>query len=296
MKLEIKTLVYSMINNLIISIIKMIGGIIFNLGSLFADGMHTFSDFITDIVCLIGAKISKRKPTKNHPYGFGKVEYLTNLFIGIVLLILSFYIIISSFLKKTVIPPLSVLILLLIVFILKFIAIYVMNKIGVKIHSQILTTSVRESKADLYSTIGVFIITILLQFSNKFSGFRYADTIGTILIGLIIFKSAISIIIDNSLLLIGEVEDNEDEKNKVKELILKHKAVKELDITLIKYGFYYKLQLILKLNPKLNLKQVTKIENKIKQDIIRHRSLKIKYVSINVTDNIDEVKIIKTKK
>ena len=123
MKLEFKTLIYSMINNLIISIIKIIGGVIFGLGSLFADGMHTFSDFITDIVCLVGAKLSKKKPTKYHPYGFGKVEYLTNLFVGIVLLLLAFYIIISSFFKKAVVPPLSVLILLILVFGLKALAI-----------------------------------------------------------------------------------------------------------------------------------------------------------------------------
>ena len=55
MKKELKVLIYSMINNLVISIIKIGGGIFYGLGSLLADGMHTFSDFITDIVCLIGS-------------------------------------------------------------------------------------------------------------------------------------------------------------------------------------------------------------------------------------------------
>lgn len=217
MKLEFKTLIYSMINNLVIAIIKIVGGVIFGLGSLFADGMHTFSDFITDIVCLVGAKISKKKPTKNHPYGFGKVEYLTNLFVGIVLLLLALYIIISSFFKEAVIPPLSVLILLVIVFGLKALAIFIMNKIGVKINSQLLVTSVQESKADLYSTIGVVIITILLQFAEKVPVLHYADIIGSVLIGLIVLKTAVSIIWDNSLLLIGEEEDNEEINDKVKE-------------------------------------------------------------------------------
>ena len=64
MKLELVTLIYSMVNNLVISLLKIVGGLTMNLGSLVADGMHTFSDFITDIVCLIGSKISKKKPTK----------------------------------------------------------------------------------------------------------------------------------------------------------------------------------------------------------------------------------------
>lgn len=286
MKLEFKTLIYSMINNLVIAIIKIVGGVIFGLGSLFADGMHTFSDFVTDIVCLIGAKISKKKPTKNHPYGFGKVEYLTNLFVGIVLLLLALYIIISSFFKEAVIPPLSVLILLVIVFGLKALAIFIMNKIGVKINSQLLVTSVQESKADLYSTIGVVIITILLQFAEKVPVLHYADVVGSVLIGLIVFKTAISIIIDNSLLLIGEEEDNEEANDKVKEFVMHWKEVKDADISLIEYGPYYRLQLTLELDSKLNLRQVTKIEEDIKKDIIRHRSMKIKYVSINVTNKM----------
>lgn len=286
MKLEFKTLIYSMINNLIISIIKIIGGVIFGLGSLFADGMHTFSDFITDIVCLVGAKLSKKKPTKYHPYGFGKVEYLTNLFVGIVLLLLAFYIIISSFFKKAVVPPLSVLILLILVFGLKALAIFIMNKIGKRINSQLLVTSVQESKADLYSTIGVVIITILLQFSDSIPLLEYSDIVGSILIGLIVFKTAISIIVDNSLLLIGEVEENEEINNKVKEFVKQRKEVKDVDVSLIEYGPYYRLQLTLELDSKLSLRQVTKIEESIKKDIIRHRSMKIKYVSINVTNKM----------
>lgn len=286
MKAEEKTLIYSMTNNLIISIIKIIGGIIFHLSSLFADGMHTFSDFITDIVCLVGAKLSRKKPTKTHPYGFGKVEYLTNLFVGIVLLILAIYIIVSSFSKEPIIPPLSVLILLLIVFLLKLIAIFIMHKVGKEINSQLLITSVEESKADLYSTIGVVIITILLQFSENLPILRHADLIGTILIGLIVLKTSFSIIIDNSLSVIGEISDDQELKSRVTELISTYKEVKDLDIALIMYGPYYKLQLSLELEPSLTLREVMKIENDIKKSIVRHRSLKIKYVTINIVSKI----------
>ena len=67
MKLELKTLRYSMFNNLVIAIIKVLGGLYFGLGSLFADGLHTFCDFLTDVVSMIGSKISKKRPTKYHP-------------------------------------------------------------------------------------------------------------------------------------------------------------------------------------------------------------------------------------
>ncbi len=286
MKLEFKILIYSMINNLVIAILKAVGGVIFGLSSLFADGLHTFSDFITDIVCLIGAKISKKRPTKSHPFGFGRVEYLTNLFVGIILVILGVFIIINGFEQKEGIPPLTVLILLAVTFILKLIAIIIMHKTGEKINSQLLITSVKESSADLYSTIGVMIITILLQFSNKLPILKYSDLLGAILIGFIVIKTAFNIIISNSLSLIGEVEENSEIIEKVKEQVLKQKHIEDLKVLLIKYGAYYKLQLTLVLDPKISLRTATKIEDNIKKDIVRHRSLKVKYVTVFIAEKI----------
>lgn len=286
MKTELRILKYSMINNLLIAIIKIIGGLFYGLGSLFADGMHTFSDFITDIVCLIGAKLAKKKPTKYHPFGFGKVEYLTNLFVGIILLILGIFIIVSGFLKKVVVPPLSLLWLLLVVFILKTVAIFVMHKVGKKIHSQLLITSEKESLADLYSTIGVAVITVLLQFSNEIPLLKTADLIGSFLIGIIVLKTAFEIIIDNSLSLIGEVEVAEKESEILKSYLEENNKIKDYKYELIKYGPYYKLQLSLILDRRLSLRQVCNLESKLKKEIVRHRKLKIKYVTIYVTDTL----------
>lgn len=287
MNLELKTLIYSMLNNLVISVIKIVGGFIFNLSSLLADGMHTFSDFITDIVCLIGSRISKKKPTKYHPFGFGKVEYLTNLFIGILLVVLSIFIFFECFTSKAFIPPLSVLYLLLITFVLKLIAIMIMHKIGKKIHSNTLIVSVEESKTDLYSTIGVMIVTILLQFSKNIAILKYSDKIGSFLIGLIVLKTALKIIIDNSLSLIGEVEEDGEHYDKVASFLEAYKKIKDYDIDLIQYGSYFKLQLTLELDDELNLRQVTRFVNKLKKDIKRHRSLNIKYITIYVTDKLE---------
>ena len=288
MKLELKALRYNMINNLIIAIIKVAGGIFFKLGSLYADGMHTFSDFITDIVCMVSSKVTKKRPTKYHPYGFGQVEYLTNLFVGIVLLALGLFIIINAFLKRneSTIPPLSVLIVLVVSFVLKLIAIRIMNTTGKKINSNVLITSVQESKADLYSTIGVVIITILLQFSNTVPVLRYADFIGSMIIGFIVLKTAYTIIVSNSLSIIGETEKNTEINDKICEYLKKYKKIINQKIELLKYGPYYQLHLTLQLDPNISLKQAEKMMATIKRDLVRTRSLKIKYVTIYLTDKI----------
>ncbi len=286
MKTEIRILKYSMINNLIIAFIKIIGGLFFHLGSLFADGMHTFSDFITDIVSMIGSKISKKRPTKYHPSGFGQVEYLTNLFVGILLLAIALFIIISAFFKEISIPPLSLLYLLLATFVLKLIAVLIMSKVGKKINSNVLITSVQESKTDLYSTIGVVIITILLQFSNTIPLLKYVDLVGSIIIGLIVLKTSFTIIISNSLSIIGEAEVNEEIINELDLFLKKFKKIQNKDIVLLKYGPYYKLQLTLVLDKDISVYQAEKLMTKIKRDIIITRHFKVKYVTIYLVDDI----------
>ena len=286
MNLELKTLIYSMINNLVIAVIKVLGGLYFGLGSLFADGLHTFSDFITDIISMIGTKISKKRPTKYHPFGFGKVEYLTNLFVGILLLLLAMFIIISSFFKEAIIPPLTVLIILVISFLLKLIAIFIMNRVGKKINSHVLVVSVEESKTDLYSSIGVIIITLLLQFSNRFIILKYVDLIGSVIIGLIVLRTSLKIIISNSLSIIGEIDDDEEKVGKVNDYLSKYRNIIDSDMELVKYGAYYKLHLVLVLRQDITLRQAEKLMNKIKIEIIRQRKLKIKYVTIFITDKI----------
>ena len=287
MKLETKILIYSMINNFIIANTKIISGIYLGLSSLLADGLHTFCDFITDIICMIGTKISKHKPTKLHPFGFGKIEYLNNLFIGILLFLLGIFIIINGIKHEVVVPPLSLLLLLLFAILLKIIAIFIMDKVGKKINSQVLITSKEESKMDLVSSVVVAIIAIVLQFTDEYPWLKYTDLLGSIFIGIIVIKTALDIIIDNSFSLIGEVETDKEIIKKVEDFVSEFKGVEKQEVTLIKSGSYYQLHLVLELDHNLTLRQVTNLENKIKRSIIRHTSLDIKYVTIYVTNKLD---------
>ena len=286
MKTETKVLIYSMLNNLNISTFKIIGGFSLGLSSLFADGLHTFCDFITDIICMIGTKISKHKPTKLHPFGFGKIEYLNNLFIGTILFLLGIFIIINGLKHDVVVPPLSLLLLLLSAILLKILAIFIMHKVGKKINSQVLITSVEESKMDLISSLVVALIAIVLQFTDEYPWLKYTDLIGSMFIGLIVIKTALNIIIDNSLSLIGEVETNKDVIKKVEDFVSEFKGVEKQEVTLIKSGSYYQLHLVLELDHTLTLRQVTNLENKIKRSIIRHTSFDIKYETIYVTNKL----------
>ena len=288
MNKEFKVLVFSMMMNLLISILKIVGGIYFHFGSLLADGMQTFSDFVTDIVSFIGAKFSKKRPTKSHPFGFGKMEYITNLVVGFLLLALAVFIIINGYMSPWHIPSLSVLWILVIAFVLKGISIYFLYSVGKKINSQLLITSYSESKMDLYASSGVMLATILLQFSNSIIIFRYIDMIVGFIIGFMVLKTSWNILRENSMNLIGKVEDNAELYKKIEDFLLDIKGVEKVKMYLIRYGIYYKIQLMIEMDEKLTLRQVTRLEEKIKRELVRHHSFHVKYPTIYVTSHLED--------
>ena len=284
---EASVLIFSMISNLVVSIFKIVGGVLFQFSSLLADGLQTFSDFVTDIVSFLGAKFSMKQPTKSHPFGFGKVEYLTNLFVGVLLLLLSIFIIVNGIFSTWHIPDILVLWLLLICFGIKLVVIFYLYYVGKKINSQLLITSFSESKMDLYSSLGVIVATILLQFSRDIYVLRYIDVIVGVIIGILVLKTSLEILIENSMNLIGKVEVDSKLSKEIEEFILNIPGVKKVKLFLIRYGKYYKLQMIVEMDSRLTLRQVTNLEEKIKKSVVKHRNFHVKYPTIYVTSHLD---------
>lgn len=83
------TLVGSVVNALLL-ILKFVAGILGNSAAMIADGVHSLSDFITDIVVLVFARLAGKPVDSDHDYGHGKYETLATLIIGIALLIVGF--------------------------------------------------------------------------------------------------------------------------------------------------------------------------------------------------------------
>lgn len=71
--------------NLLLTIFKAAGGILFHSQALLADAMHSLSDLATDLAIIFGVKYWSAPPDESHPYGHGKIETMISAFIGIAL-------------------------------------------------------------------------------------------------------------------------------------------------------------------------------------------------------------------
>lgn len=282
-----KTMVVSMIVNVFLSLIKIISGILGSCNSLIADGIHSISDLSTDIIAIIGNKLSLKPADNKHPYGHGKIEYLTSLIISIVILFLGFSIIYNTINRQTVIPKVWVLIVSFITIISKYFLSSFIIKQGKRINSTILIASGYESRSDAVGSIGVFLSVIVMHISSYINIFKYADKVATIIIAILIIKTGFNILKENIGLLLGEQLIDEDYLQKIKNIIYEEEDLKIKKIHILRNGPYNHLVATITMNNFMSLEdahdKIDLIELKVKE-----YDEKIKYVTIHVEPTIDK--------
>lgn len=76
--------------NVLLALLKGIGGLVCNSQSLVADAVHSASDLVTDVAVILGVKYWAAPADEEHPYGHGKIEALVTLFIAIALALVGY--------------------------------------------------------------------------------------------------------------------------------------------------------------------------------------------------------------
>jgi len=275
-------LLKSLIVNSVLVLIKLIVGIFGNSRTLIADGIHSFSDLSTDIIAMFGSVISKKPADKRHPFGHGKAEYLTSIIIGSVILVIGINLIINAFSGDIHIPSNIVLYVTIFTIIIKLIlALYLLKK-GKIYKNNILISSGRESMADVISSIFVIISFIGSKLTNYSEIFRYSDSIGTIIVGLFILYTSYKILKDNITTILGEIEDDNDYINYLKEKILSFPEVMGIEnLIVVKYGSYYKVELSIYVQKLTSVSDSNKLTKELEKKLLTKKT-KIEYLIISV--------------
>lgn len=272
----------SMIVNILLAVIKVVIGFIGKSSALIADGIHSFSDLITDIFAIIGSFLSRKPADNEHPFGHGKIEYITSIVISIIILILGFYIIFSVQNRELVIPSILVLVVTLFTIFIKFMLSSYIIKKGKEYGSNILISSGNESRTDVYSSIVVLVSTVFMFLSDKLPILVYSDMIASIIVGIFIIRIGYNLLKENVGSILGEVETDIGEITNVKETIISFEDIKSIDeLYLLKYGTYYKLICEVGMDEKETLKNVHNTIEELEKKL-KDTNERIKYVTIHV--------------
>ena len=158
-KTIIKTSVISIISNIVLAGFKAFVGLLANSIAILSDAINNLSDALSSIITIIGTKLAGKDPDKKHPYGYGKIEYMTSFVVSAIVLYAGITALVES-IKKIIAPEVAdyssiTFIILVVGIIVKFIlGIYVKRK-GKEANSDSLVASGSDAFNDAILSISV---------------------------------------------------------------------------------------------------------------------------------------------
>lgn len=156
--------------NLVLFTAKIIIGTLSGSVSITADAFNNLSDASSSIINLLGFKLSEKPADAEHPYGHGRYEYLSALSVAVLIILIGFELLKTSFNK--IINPVSInfswaLTIVLIFSIITKLWMSVFNKkLGKAIKSNALIATSQDSRNDVIATFAVLLAAIVSEFSN----------------------------------------------------------------------------------------------------------------------------------
>ena len=277
---EKKLIIITAVLNFISASLKLALGIVFSFSTLIADSIQSFIDFLTDIISLVANKIGRRRANKTYPFGYGQVYYLTNLFTGVLLFLIGLFIVYQTItFNNEFTPNMFILISLLLVLIIKGLVIFLIQRYINSTKNELLVESYKESKTDFISTCVVILVLILTFFEKYIPNYINIDKIGSISMAIYIFYTSLKIIISNIRGILTNDEGNEELKGNIKKELEQFKEFHIVNIKVIKMSFYYTVFLQIDVNNNIKLKDLFRIERKIKRHL-KYVDKLIKYIDI----------------
>lgn len=201
--------ILGIICNLILFIIKISIGAIMGSIAIISDAFNNLSDTGSSLISIIGAKLSNKKPDREHPFGHGRFEYISSLIVSFIIMLVGFELLktsIGKIFNPQVVELNFVMLLILTVSVLLKVWMYSYNKyLGRKIDSGVLLAASKDSLNDAISTIAVITATIIA----KFTGLLWLDSLIGVIVSILIMKSGFDIARDTIDILLGTQPDVE---------------------------------------------------------------------------------------
>lgn len=164
-KTVIRTSIISILSNIILAGFKAGVGLLANSIAIVSDAVNNLSDALSSIITIIGTKLAGKSPNKKHPYGYGRIEYMTSLIVSAIVLYAGVTALIESI--KKIIHPEDVdystvtLVIIIAGIIVKFILGLYVKKKGKEVNSDSLVASGSDAFNDAILSISVLASAII---------------------------------------------------------------------------------------------------------------------------------------
>lgn len=151
--------------NAVLTVFKLIAGVVGKSSAMVADGVHSLSDFISDIVILVFLKISGKGRDKDHDFGHGKFETMATFILSIILLIVAAEILSNGIEKILNVlrgeqisrPSIIALVAAAVSIVAKEFCYWITVKVGRKVNSPAVIANAWHHRSDALSSVGSLI-------------------------------------------------------------------------------------------------------------------------------------------
>lgn len=270
-------------STLVLAFLAVLKGIVgFYSGStaLIADAVHTSLDIFTSLAVWAGFRLSLKESGEKFPYGYYKAENLVALFVSIIILFSGMGLVREALVNLNNPVTLELPGIALGAAIFSVFAIYKLSRykarIGRQINSQALTADAMHSYMDVFSTL-----IVVVALAGSFLGIYWLDSIGVLIISLIIFRFGIITARDSMLILMDAWLDK-DSINKIREKIGDIQGVNLVeDIKLRKSGLVVFGEVAVEIEGEANLNRVEMLLEEIEKTV-KKEVRNMEHVVINV--------------
>ena len=223
--------VITIIENIILSIAKVIVGIFAHSGAMISDAIHSASDVFSTIVVMIGIKLSSKESDDEHPYGHERMECVAAILLSVVLFITGAGIGVDA-LKKILagdyhnlqVPGVLALVAAIASILVKEVMYWYTRYYAKKIDSSALMADAWHHRSDAFSSVGA-----LVGIGGAMLGFPIMDSVASLVIFIFIAKAAYDIFKDATDKMVDHSCD-EETKKKIYDCVIQNEEVLGIDL------------------------------------------------------------------
>ena len=207
-KTIVKTSIIGIIANVFLAGFKAVIGLMTNSIAIVLDAVNNISDAGSSLITIVGTKLAAKEPDKKHPFGYGRIEYLSAMIISVIVLYAGITSVVES--VKQIIHPETPeynavsLIIVAVAVVVKILLGRYVKGVGVKVNSDSLINSGEDATLDSIISASTLVAAgIFLIFHISLEAWLGA------IISLIIIKSGIEMLRDTISQILGERNDTE---------------------------------------------------------------------------------------
>lgn len=275
---EQQTISISMFINLLLAIIKITIGIVFNSYILITCGYYTLINYIEEIICYIGSIIGMRKANIKYPFGYGRFNNILHIIIGIIFMLVGVYIFENTFYLEFINVNYNIIFILIGIILMHFLIANYLFDISKNIFSQALYVISKNNYYEAFINIFMsilIIISIWVPIVNLY---------GCLFIAILIFIKGLIIIINNFNIMHSQNDTSKKINDKIKRVISKYDKIKFNTIYINNIKNYFTITIEIIIDNDLTLPELLKIEKKVKYNIYKEK-LNIRYIDFEIVNN-----------